>query len=322
MIERCLYCYKPLVKEEKDFHARCSKKIFGQLEPPVLPYSEEQLEGLAEEVIKTHTSVTGVQPKLSLHLIKGDDNQAAKRFTIAGLWGGYILKPPTPNYPQLPEVEDLTMHLASVAKIKVVPHSLIRLRSGNLSYITKRIDRVKKGKLHMEDMCQLTERLTEDKYRGSYEQIAKAIEKYSATPGLDVINFFELLLFSFLTGNADMHLKKISLIQQPGLGVVLSAAYDLVATALVNPKDDEDLALNLNGKKKKIKKEDFVAAFNTMKLDAKQQDNIFNKMVKSKSNWMQQIENSFLNEEFKVLYKSILEERFSRIFTAKIYELY
>ena len=320
MIERCLYCYKPLAKEEKDFHAICSKKIFGEREPPILPYSEEQLEGLAEEVIKAHTSVTGVQPKLSLHLIKGDDKQATKRFTIVGLWGGYILKPPTPNYPHLPEVEDVTMHLASIAKIKVVPHSLIRLQSGNLAYITKRIDRVKKGKLHMEDMCQLTERLTEDKYRGSYEQIAKAIEKYSATPGLDVVNFFELLLFSFLTGNADMHLKNFSLIQQPGLGRVLSAAYDLVATALVNPKDDEDLALNLNGKKKKIKKADFVAAFNTMKLDAKQQDNIFNKMVKSKPNWMHQIDSSFLNEEFKILYKSILAERFSRIFTRSIYQ--
>lgn len=314
MTERCLYCYKPLDPGKKDFHAACSKKIFGQAEPPVLPYSEEQLEGLAAEVIKTHTTVTGVQPKLSLHLTKGDDAQATKRFTIVGLWGGYILKPPTPNYPHLPEVEDLTMHLASVAKIKVVPHSLIRLQSGNLAYITKRIDRVKKGKLHMEDMCQLTERLTEDKYRGSYEQIAKAIQKYSATPGLDVVNFFELLLFSFLTGNADMHLKNFSLIQQLGLGMVLSAAYDLVATALVNPKDDEDLALTLNGKKKKIKKADFFSAFNTSKLDGKQQDNIFNKMQKSKSNWMKQIDNSFLNDEFKKLYKSLLEERFSRLF--------
>ncbi len=321
MTERCLYCYKPLAPGEKDFHAACSKKIFGQPEPPVLPYSEEQIENLAAEVIKTHTTVTGVQPKLSLHLTKGDGYQAAKRFTILGIWGGYILKPPTPNYPHLPEVEDLTMHLASVAKIKVVPHSLIRLQSGNLAYITMRIDRVKKGKLHMEDMCQLTERLTEDKYRGSYEQIAKAIEKYSATPGLDVVNFFELLLFCFLTGNADMHLKNFSLIQQPGMGMVLSAAYDLVATALVNPKDDEDLALTLNGKKKKIKMADFVTAFKTLKLDEKQQHNIFKKMEKSKSNWMKQIDISFLNDELKISYKSLVEERFSRLFINDNYEI-
>jgi serine/threonine-protein kinase HipA len=102
-------------------------------------------------------------------------------------------------------------------------------------------------------MCQLTERLAEDKYRGSYEQIAKAIQKYSANPGLDVINFFEILLFSFLTGNADMHLKNFSQVRQPGLGMVLSAAYDLVATVLVNPADDEDLGLTLHGERKKSK---------------------------------------------------------------------
>jgi serine/threonine-protein kinase HipA len=322
MTERCLYCYKPLAPEEKDFHAACSKKIFGQPVPPVLPYSEEQLESLAAEVIKTHTTVTGVQPKISLHLTKGDDTQATKRFTIVGLWGGYILKPPTPNYPHLPEVEDLTMHLASVAKIKVVPHSLIRLQSGNLAYITKRIDRAKKGKLHMEDMCQLTERLTEDKYRGSYEQIAKTIEKYSATPGLDVVNFFELLLFSFLTGNADMHLKNFSLIHQPGMGMVLSAAYDLVATALVNPADDEDIALTLNGKKKKIKKADFISAFNTLKLDEKQQNNIFKKMEKSKFKWVEQIDRSFLKDELKVKYKSLLEVRFSRLLINDPHEIF
>ncbi len=320
MIQKCLYCYKTLAEGDIDFHATCSKKIFGEVIPLVLPYSEEQLEGLAAEVIKTHTTVTGVQPKLFLHLAKAGDTQAAKKFTIVGLWGGYILKPATPNYPHLSEVEDLTMHLASVAKIKVVPHSLIRLLSGNLAYITKRIDRSKKEKLHMEDMCQLTERLTEDKYRGSYEQIATAVQKYSATPGLDVVNFFEILLFSFLTGNADMHLKNFSLIQQPGLGMVLSAAYDLIATALVNPKDDEDLALTLNGKKKKIKKEDFIAAFNTMKMDKKQQNNIFKKMETSKLQWMKQIDNSFLNNEFKDLYKALLKERFSRIFTANTSE--
>ncbi len=165
----------------------------------------------------------------------------------------------------------------------------------------------------MEDMCQLTERLTEDKYLGSYEQIAKAIKKYSATPGLDIINFFEIVLFSFLTGNADMHLKNFSLIQQPGLGMVLSAAYDLLSTAIVNPKDDEDLALTLNGKKKKIKRADFIAAFKTMNLDDKQQENIFSKMLKYKPSWIEQIQNSFLSEEFKMAYTSLLEDRFSRI---------
>jgi serine/threonine-protein kinase HipA len=133
----------------------------------------------------------------------------------------------------LPELEDLTMHLASVSGIETLLHSLIRLSSGSLAYITKRIDRPAKGKFHMEDMCQLTERLTEHKYKGSYEQIGRAILKYSSNPVLDVVNFFEQLVFSYLTGNADMHLKNFSLIKKPEVGWSLSSAYDLVPTALV-----------------------------------------------------------------------------------------
>lgn len=313
-MNQCLFCYRPLAENELDFHGICSKKIFGQPKPPVLPYSEADLEPLAKEVIQTQTAVTGVQAKLSLHISKNNHDGKDKRFTIVGLWGGYILKPPSPLYQQLPEVEDVTMHLASVAKIKTAPHSLVRLTSGNLAYITKRIDRVKKGKLAMEDMCQLTQRLTEDKYLGSYEQIAKTIQKYSVTSGLDVVNFFELVLFSFLTGNADMHLKNFSLLDQPGLGMVLSPAYDLVNTVLVNPADDEEMALSLNGKKKKLKKRDFVAAMNTLKLDEKQQENIFIKMETAKLKWMHQIEISFMSDNFKNQYKQIVTERFERIY--------
>ena len=310
---KCLYCYQPLGEHETDFHPSCSRKIFGQPIPPILPYSEAQMEDLAMEVIRSQMTVTGVQPKLSLDLVRGANKQEPRRFMIVGLWGGYILKPPTPNYPQLPEVEDLTMHLASIAKIYVVPHSLIRMQSGNLAYITRRIDRGPKGKLHMEDMCQLTERLTEDKYHGSYEQVAKAIVKYSANPGLDVVNFFEQVLFSFLTGNADMHLKNFSLIQQPGVGYVLSAAYDMVATAIVNPADNEDMALTLNGKKKKITRNDFTAAFNTLNLEAKQQENIFRKMEKAKVKWMDFMDTSFMSNDFKVALKKLINQRFDRL---------
>ena len=312
-MSNCLFCYQPLAANEQDFHASCSKKIFGQPTPPELPYSEEDLEPLAKKVIQSQTSVTGVQAKLSLHITGNPIGGNERRFTIVGLWGGYLLKPPTAWYPQLPEVEDVTMHLAQLAKIKTAPHSLIRLQSGNLAFVTKRIDRTKNGKLAMEDMCQLTERLTEDKYHGSYEQIAKAIQRHSVTPGLDVVNFFELVLFSFLTGNADMHLKNFSLLEQPGLGMVLSPAYDLVNTALVHPADEEEMALTLNGRKKKLTKQDFVAAMNTLKLEEKQQEMIFNKMAKAWPQWQELIDRSFMSVEFKEQYKSLLKERMNRI---------
>jgi serine/threonine-protein kinase HipA len=309
----CLYCYQSLAENEIDFHPTCSRKIFDQPDPPVLPYAERQMTELALLVVKSQTAVTGVQAKLSLELARGEQRGEPRRFTIVGLWRGYILKPPTSNYKQLPEVEDLTMHLAQIVKIDVVPHCLIRLQNGSLAYITKRIDRNKNNKLHMEDMCQLTERLTEDKYHGSYEQIAKAIVKYSSNPGLDVVNFFEQVLFSFLTGNADMHLKNFSLIRKPGIGNVLAPAYDLVSTALVNPADKEDLALTLNGKKKKITRNDFIAAFRTLNLDPKQQENIFRKMVSAKAGWMDFIGISFLSKEYKDSMKMIISDRFTRL---------
>ena len=312
-MSNCLFCYQPLAANGQDFHASCSKKIFGQPTPPDLPYSEEDLEPLAKKVIQSQTAVTGVQAKLSLHITGNPIGGNERRFTIVGLWGGYLLKPPTAWYPQLPEVEDVTMHLAQLAKIKTAPHSLIRLQSGNLAFVTKRIDRTKIGKLAMEDMCQLTERLTEDKYHGSYEQIAKAIQRHSVTPGLDVVNFFELVLFSFLTGNADMHLKNFSLLEQPGLGMVLSPAYDLVNTALVHPADEEEMALTLNGRKKKLTKQDFVAAMNTLKLEEKQQEMIFNKMAKAWPHWQELIDRSFMSVEFKEQYKTLLKERMNRI---------
>ena len=308
-MSNCLFCYQPLAANEQDFHASCSKKIFGQPTPPALPYTEEDLEPLAKEVIQSQTAVTGVQAKLSLHITGNNKEGTERRFTIVGLWGGYILKPPTALYPQLPEVEDVTMHLAQLAKIKTAPHSLIRLQSGNLAYVTKRIDRTKKGKLAMEDMCHLTERLTEDKYHGSYEQIGKVIQRHSVIPGLDVVNFFEMVLFSFLTGNADMHLKNFSLLEQPGLGMTLSPAYDLVNTALVNPADEEEMALTLNGRKKKLNKQDFVAAMNTLKVEEKQQENIFNKMAIALPKWQELIDRSFISNAFKEKYKTILTER-------------
>ena len=312
-MSNCLFCYQPLDANEQDFHTTCSKKIFGQPNPPSLPYSEEDLEPLAKEVIQSQTAITGVQAKLSLHITGNNKKGTERKFTIVGLWGGYILKPPTALYPQLQEVEDVTMHLAQLAHIKTAPHSLIRLQSGHLAYVTKRIDRTKKGKLAMEDMCQLTERLTEDKYHGSYEQIAKAIQKHSVTPGLDVVNFFELVIFSFLTGNADMHLKNFSLLEQPGLGMTLSPAYDLVNTALVNPADEEEMALTLNGRKKKLNKQDFVAAMHTLKVEEKQQENIFKKMSNALPQWHELIDSSFMSEAYKAQYKNILTERMNRL---------
>lgn len=312
-MSRCLICYGHLAEGGADVHASCSRRLYGDPVPPLLPYSEADLEPLATEIIQRQTSLTGVQAKLSLHVSGRGKQSAQRRFTIVGLWGGYILKPPTPHYPQLPEVEDLTMHLAGIAGIRTASHGLVRLASGNLAYLTQRMDRSAKEKRAMEDMCQLTERLTEDKYNGSYEQIARAIMRYSATPGLDLVDFFEIVLFSFLTGNADMHLKNFALLEQPGLGMTLAPAYDLVNTALINPADEEELALTLNGKKRRIQRVDFESAMSLLKVDARQRRNIFDRMAHAIPTWHERIRSSFLSEANQERYVALVSDRAKRM---------
>jgi len=306
-MQRCLYCYQPLEQGQTDFHPQCSKKLFGTTTPPELPYTKDDIESLALQVVRSQVTVTGVQPKLSVDLEK--EANGKKRFTIVGLWGKYILKPQTELYVNLPENEDLTMHLATMVNIKTVPHSLIRFKDGSLAYITKRIDRdKKKGKIPMEDMCQLTEKLTEQKYKGSHEQIAKIIMLHSAYPVLDLLTYFEVLLFCYLTGNADMHLKNFSL-YKPANEYILAPAYDLLSTKLVLPDDIDELALTLNARKRKLKKSDFNNLLNTYKIDEKVIENIYEKYRKIVPQWLNFIDTSFLPQQMKEEYKSIILKR-------------
>lgn len=202
------------------------------------------------------------------------------------------------------------MHLAEIVRIKVVPHSLIRFQDGELCYITRRIDRRENGtKLPMEDMCQLAERLTEYKYKGSYEQIAKLIQKYSSTPKLDLINFWEQVIFSWITGNADMHLKNFSLYSQSKGNYVLTPAYDMLSTVLVMPEDTEELALTLNGKKSKIKKKDFIIAITASGIEDKIIDNLFKKFAKAEQSWSDFIRQSLLPETMQKQYINVINSK-------------
>ena len=307
---KCLYCYQELEDGQKDFHPGCARKFFGTKDVPLLEYKHEDLDRLAEQVIRAQTSLTGVQPKLSLNLNKHD---GCSRLTIVGLWGDYIFKPQTESYPQLPENEDLTMHLAEAAKIKVVPHCLIRLADGELGYITKRIDRGKNGeKIDMEDMCQLTLHPTEYKYKSSHEQIARAIMQYSSTPKLDLVNYMQLVLFCFVTGNNDMHLKNFSL-YRPSKGYQLSPAYDLLNVAIANPKDKEELALPLSGRKTKLRLDDFLNAAKTMGLEDKVVLRLVDGLQKALPKWQKLIHRSFLEEDMKKAYENLVVSRLARL---------
>lgn len=308
---KCLYCYRQLDNGEKDFHAKCAKKFFGTEKVPVLDYTCEDLERLAIQAIKVQTSLTGVQPKLSLHLNEHDGSQ---RLTIVGLWGGFICKPQTLQFELMPETEDLTMHLAELARIDVVPHTLMRMADNSLCYLTKRVDRLSNGeKVAMEDMCQLTERQTEHKYKSSYERIAKAIVQYSSMPKMDVTNFFEVILFSWITGNNDMHLKNFSLYESIDGIIRLTPAYDMLNAMILNPKDDEELALTLNGKKKKLKRLDFISSGVIMGVEQKTIEHLIQKYVKLLPKIEEIIDRSFLNDELKDKYRTLIRERIDRL---------
>jgi serine/threonine-protein kinase HipA len=303
---RCLYCYQLLEEDSTDFHPICSKRFFEKEQPPIMDLAREEMEQLAKDIVLRSIAVTGVQPKLSLTIetVPGDPKKS--RFTIVGLWGHYILKPPTNELPFLPENEDCTMHLAGIFGLPVAEHSLVRLSSGEFAYITKRFDRVRDQKLAMEDMCQLTETLTADKYHSSMERIGRHVRMYATSPGLAAIAFFELSLFSWLTGNADMHLKNFALLTNTQGIIELAPAYDLVCTKIAMPDDNDEMALTLNAKKRKIIRKDFDALASSLKIPVKSAQNTYERFagkIAEACNW---IDISFLPGEMKTQFKDII----------------
>jgi serine/threonine-protein kinase HipA len=304
-------------KEDGDYHKSCVKKFFGTARPPLLPYALDDLEELAEEIIRQSVSIPGVQAKLSLHLFSDNPRKQEPRLTLVGLWGNFILKPPANPWPAMPEIEDCTMHLAELFRIPTVPHSLIRLASGELAYITRRIDRDRKTKrpIHMEDFCQLSLKLTEQKYRGSLEGCARIIKLWSSNTMLDVMTFFDLALFSFLTGNGDMHLKNFSLVHNPSGMITLSPAYDLLSTRLLlSERDDpEEFALTMNEKKRRFTKNDFLKFGINCGLSPKQMENSFKRFGKTLDAGLSFIEGSYIPGPLKKAYHALMEERARRL---------
>lgn len=296
---------------ELHYHAACAKLFFGKQGIPSLPYSQADLRELAKQVVRSQSAVTGVQAKLSMDIMH---TAQTARLTIVETGGKYILKPQTLQYPFLPENEDLTMHLAEIVKIDVVPHALFHFDNGEYCYLTKRIDRGKKGiKIPMEDMCQLTEHLTERKYKSSYEQIAKAIRKYSAAPGLDLTKFWTIVIFSWVVGNSDMHLKNFSLYAPNETDYILTPAYDLLNTLLVIPEDAEELALTLNGKKSRLTRHDFELAMLSSGLTEKVISNIFNRFKRITPQWEACIRSSFLPQHLQDTYWSLIQQRMAQL---------
>lgn len=310
----CLCCGKKLQTvedEERGWHKSCIRRFFGSDTIPELDLNEEKLKELANETVSRGYTVPGVQRKMSLQLFS---DKKKTRLTLVNYPTGYILKPQVPEFKALPEAEQLVMCMADASGIVTVPHALLQLQDG-FAYITKRVDRLF-GKesvrmLAMEDFCQLDRRLTEDKYRGSYERCEKIIERYSARVGLDRTEMFLRIVFSFLIGNSDMHLKNFSLLEtQEGSGeYVLSPAYDLLPVNLIIPEDEEELALTLNGKKMNLRKKDFYVFAEKCGISRNSAEKMIGKLVSMKETYQKMSRESLLPEEMKERFEKLIVER-------------
>jgi len=316
----CLCCNKPIngtTSEEATklgWHISCIKKFFKVDKIPLFDISLSRIANMANKNIATGGIVQGVQKKISLGLSMGE----CKRITVVDYPIGFILKPQVEEYSYLPEYEHLTMQMAEAVGIRTVPHALISI-DGQMAYITRRIDRFDEHgnsiRLAMEDFCQLEERLTEDKYKSSYERCVKVIKKYSSRTGFDLTEFLLRTIFFFITGNSDMHLKNFSLIQnsQDSFDYHLSPAYDLLPVNLIMPEDVEESALTLNGEKRNLNIKDFYILARGCEL----QENVINKMIKNilkrKDELFKLCDNSLIPNEQKEKYKNLISERLDRI---------
>jgi serine/threonine-protein kinase HipA len=307
----CLYCYQTLDEGQLDYHPKCSKAFFGTDQAPVLPYQLSDMEQLARDAALLSISVPGVQPKLSLGWIKEAlrKGQSGRLTIVDALEGQYILKPQHAEYPQMPENEHLSMKLAELFRMDIVPVNMIRLQSGELCFISRRIDcNADRSKNHMIDFLQILE--LESKYKGTMETLGKTIGELSVNELLDKLRFFESTVFNFVIGNNDMHLKNYSMFLSDS-GWVLSPLYDLLNVKMILPEDKDDTALLLGGKKMNFSKRTFDDFGAVLKLNAKQINAVYGRLQRWLPEANKLIDQSFLHPEKQIAYKEMIVERVS-----------
>ena len=304
----CLCCNKK-IKNGTSYHSKCLKKLFGTEKIPVIDFaSTELISEISKNIGKM--SISGVQIKASVKLDKKKNI-----IEIIPSSGTHILKPEPSDYPELPQNENLCMNTAEAAGMEVPPHGLFFMSDKKLCYIVKRFDRDDKGqKIHVEDMAQLMNLPSDSKYEASLEKVGNVILRFSKKPYLDLIYFLERLIFCFLIGNGDMHLKNWSLIsKQEGTAgdYRLSPCYDFICSKLYLPGEDES-ALTLNGKRNKISATDFDAFARYLKMDKKAYQNIICKIMDLKDIFLEMIENTFYFERRGRL-KEILSGNYKKL---------
>lgn len=290
--------------------AKYSEKGLRMIAPKLtylndLPYTAAELRQEAANRAKK-LSIQGVQPKLSATI-----SVVEQEFKIVDQFGTYIIKPQNDLFPQLPENEDVTMRMAKIFGLEVPLHGMLYAKDGSLSYFIKRFDRYGKGKkLATEDFAQLTGKSRETKYRFTMEKLIPVLDQYCSFPAVEKADFFKRILFCYVTGNEDMHLKNFSLITKSGK-TTLTPAYDFLNSSIAIKNPVEEIALTLNGKKNNFKANDFLEYYakDRLQLNEKTIEKIQEQMQKAIPEWKKLIEISFLSEDMKIKYLNLLEVR-------------
>ena len=305
---RCLVCGATLpVGAAGEYHTDCAESVFGLADAPAFDCDEQALNELARKLVLNRMSVPGVQAKLSVHLERRD---GADRLTLVGMGGDWILKLPADQWPELPESEHFCMALARRCGIETEDFALVRLRSGNLAFLARRMDRSMHGPLHMEDFCQISGHFTEEKYRGSLERVGKALRAVSSAPGLDALRLYRLALFCFLSGNSDMHLKNYSMLRSMDGTWRLAPAYDMVPVRILMPTDLEESALTINGKKANLGKRDFDCLALSFGLSESQGRRAVERTCKAfRTSLDESLDASFLSAGFKERFRELAISR-------------
>jgi serine/threonine-protein kinase HipA len=270
-----------------------------------LPYTAVELRQEAANRAKK-LSIQGVQPKLSAAVSIMD-----QEFKIVDQFGTYIIKPQNDLFPQLPENEDMTMRMAKLFGLEVPFHGMVYAKDGSLSYFIKRFDRYGKGKkLATEDFAQLTANTRDTKYRFTMEKLIPVLDEFCSFPAIEKADFFKRILFCYVTGNEDMHLKNFSLITQKGK-TTLTPIYDFLNSTIAIKNPEEEIALMLKGKKSNLKAADFIDYYakERLLLNEKTINTILDQMKKATPKWKELLEISFLSDEMKEKYLELLENR-------------
>jgi serine/threonine-protein kinase HipA len=308
-MSRCLITYDELPAGE-DHSARGLRLLSPRLEHlDPFPFTrEQQLEEAAR--LAGRLSIQGVQPKLSAKL---DVRHAG--FAVVDRGGTFIIKPQSPLWPELPENEDLTMRMAAAAGVETPLHGLLRCADGSLSYLVRRFDRVGRGdKLAVEDFAQLSGSSRQTKYDSSMERVAGVVERFATFPVPEKLKLHARVLFSFLVGNEDMHLKNFSLITRDGLRQ-LSPAYDLLNSTIVLKGEAEELALPLRGKRRRLTRADLIDYYagERLGLATAATDSVLARIAQALPRWDELLAASFLSAGAKERYAAVLAERRARL---------